>query len=167
MSGEQELAIKQDNQVEKWDKILDEYEKGTGLPPFLAPGEETELQGYLSMNRDHMEKLDEEDCKIIAFRLGQFSFHLQRAQNREIARLNWAKSTIKTNLAHAVTNYKAYSYEERLYQATKDDDAAKKLNQVAIYAQQRSDRLNFLAKSMQNLSDIMKSIYYSKRHDNG
>lgn len=160
MSGQQE------SQVEKWDKILDEYEKSIGMPPFMSPGEETELQGYLTMNRDHLEKLDEEDCKIVAFRLGQFSFHIQRAQNREIARVSWAKSTIKTNLAHAVSNYKAYSYEERLYQATKDDDAAKKLNQIAIYAQQRSDRLNFLATGVKNLSDIMKSIYFNKRRDN-
>ena len=157
MSGEQESI------VGKWDKILDGYEKSISLPPFLPPGEETELQGYLTMNRDHLEKLDEEDCKIIAFRLGQFSFHIQRAQNRELARINWAKSTNKTNLAHAVLNYKAYSYEERLYQATKDDDAAKKLNQIAIYAQQRNDRLNFLSTGIKNLSDIMKSIYFSKR----
>lgn len=168
MSGEPKLpdTEKKPSQVEKWDKLLDEYEKSISIPPFFAPGDESELQGYLTMNRDHLEKLDETQAKITAFRLGQFAFHIQRAQNRETARVNWAKSTVKTTLAHAVTNYKAYSYEERLYQATKDDAAAKMLNQIAIYAQQRSDRLSFLSKSVQNLSDIMKSIYMNKRRDN-
>ena len=49
MSGEQGLleVEKKKSAVEHWDSILDEYEKSVGMPPFMAPGDETELQGYL------------------------------------------------------------------------------------------------------------------------
>ena len=83
-------------QVQSWDKILDEYEQSIGLPkysPTLLP--EEELNTYLTMDRNALEKLGPEDCAQISYRLGQYSFHLQRTVNRELARLNWAEEKIK------------------------------------------------------------------------
>ena len=57
-----------------------------------------ELNRYLTMNRDDLEKLTPSDCGEIAYRLSQFVFHLQRTINREIARYNWAEEEIKITI---------------------------------------------------------------------
>jgi DNA-directed RNA polymerase beta' subunit len=43
---------------------------------------ESEINNYLSMNRDEIEKLTPEDCAQISYRLAQFGFYLQRSLNR-------------------------------------------------------------------------------------
>lgn len=146
-------------QVESWDSVLDEYEKTIGFEKYksdLFP--EAELQQYLVMNRDDLERLTPEDCAQIAYRLGQFSFHVQRTLNREIARLNWSEETIKDVIADEVNNYKGYGYIEKSLQAIKNNDKASSLNKIKKYAKQRSDRLQYLAGNIKNLSDILLSI---------
>ena len=47
----------------KLEEILDDYERGLGLFLRTSPGDETELQEYLSMNRDTIEKLTPDNLK--------------------------------------------------------------------------------------------------------
>jgi hypothetical protein len=64
------------DELSEWDKILDEYEKSIGLPVYQSEVlPETELNQYLTMSRDALEKLTIEDCGQISYRLSQFSFH--------------------------------------------------------------------------------------------
>lgn len=151
------------DQVNYWDKILDEYETSLGLPSYnsvLLP--ENELNEYLTMNRDVLEKLSPEDCAQISYRLGQFSFHIQRTINRENARYNWAEESIKETIADEINNYKGYGYLEKSTQAIKHNDKANALNKIKKYAKQRSDRLTYIASSIKNLSDILLSIQKTK-----
>ena len=70
-------------ELEHWDKILDEYESSIGLPASSNNSESSqELNQYLSMSRDVIEKLTPEDCFQMAYRLGQMAFHIQRILNR-------------------------------------------------------------------------------------
>lgn len=155
-------------EVETWDHILDEYEKSIGLPTYYNEAlPESELQNYLTMNRDVLEKTTPEDCGQIAYRLAQFSFHIQRTLNREIARYNWAEETIKETIADDINNYKGYGYVEKSSQAIKHNDRASNLNKIRKYAKQRADRLTYLATSIKNLSDILISIQKSKGLRNG
>jgi hypothetical protein len=155
-------------ELHDWDDLLDEYESGIGLPKYssgILP--ETELNNYLSMNRDELEKLTPEDCGQISYRLGQFAFHIQRTINREIARNNWADDTIKVVIADDINNYKGYGYVEKANQAIKHNDKAQSLNKIRIYAKQRTDRLSYLANSVKNLSDILLSIQKIKMVKHG
>jgi len=146
-------------EVENWDKILDEYENSIGLPSYAGQClPESELQEYLTMSRASLEKTTPEDCGQIAYRLAQFGFHLQRTINRETARVNWAEETIKEVIADEINNYKGYGYVEKSTQAIKHNDKANMLNKIKKYAKQRSDRLTYLASSVKNLSDILISI---------
>jgi hypothetical protein len=146
-------------ELQDWDVLLDEYENQLGLPKY-NPGVlcEQELNGYLTMSRDELEKLTPEDCGQISYRLGQFSFHIQRTINREIARHNWADENTKAAIADDINNYKGYGYIEKSNQAIKHNDKAQALNKIKIYAKQRTDRLSYLANSIKNLSDILLSI---------
>ena len=153
-------------QLDEWDRVLDEYEKGVGLGSYksdLFPEDEINL--YFSMNRDHIEKLNPEDCLQIAYRLGQFALHIQRTANREIARYNWADETTKEVIADEINNYKGYGYLEKSLQAIKHNNKAESLNKIKKYAKQRSDRLGYLSGNIKNLSDILMMVYRSKSNN--
>lgn len=147
-------------QVEEWDKVLDEYESSLGLGHYnsLHSFNETELNDYFTMSRDMIEKLNPEDCAQISYRLAQYSFYVQRTLNREIARHNWADETIKETIADEINNYKGYGFIEKSLQAIKHNDKAAALNKIKKYAKQRMDRLSYIANSIKNLSDIMLSV---------
>jgi hypothetical protein len=151
-------------QVEQWDKVLDEYESSIGLGKYsdVHNFNEAELNQYFTMNRDHIEKLTPEDCAQISYRLAQYAFFLQRTLNREIARHNWAEETIKDTIADEINNYKGYGFVEKSLQAIKHNDKATSLNKIKKYAKQRMDRLSYLANSVKNLSDIILSVQKTK-----
>jgi hypothetical protein len=152
-------------ELQHWDKILDEYENSIGLNKYSNNSDalpESELNDYLTMNRNVLEKLSPEDCAQISYRLGQYSFHIQRTLNRELARYNWAEEAIKETIADELNNYKGYGFLEKSLQAIKHNDKADALNNIKRFAKQRSDRLSFLANSIKNLSDIMLSIQRNK-----
>lgn len=152
------------DEVKYWDDILDEYENSIGLGKYsdVVGFSEAELNNYFSMNRDALEKLGPEDCAQISYRLAQYAFFLQRTLNREIARCNWADTSIKESIADEINNYKGYGYIEKSLQAIKHNDKASSLNKIRKYAQQRMDRLSYLANSVKNLSDILLSIQRTK-----
>jgi len=150
--------------LQYWDTILDEYESSISLPKYATHYgvTEQEVNQYLSMSRDEIEKLSPEDCAQISYRLAQFAFHIQRTVNREMARFNWADETIKETIADEVNNYKGYGFIEKSLQAIKHNDKATALNNIKKYAKQRIDRLSYIANGTKNLSDIMMSIQKTK-----
>lgn len=156
-------------EIQEWDNILDQYENNLGLPIYKDNVfSESELENYLTMSRDVLEKFHPEDCAQIAYRLAQYSFYIQRTCNREIARHNWAEETIKDVIADEINNYKGYGFVEKSLQAIKHNDRAYKLNKIKKYAKQRMDRLAYLANSIKNLSDILISVQKIKMvHKNG
>lgn len=151
-------------ELQYWDKILDEYEKSLSFPEYVlgCAVAESEVNKYLSMTRDEIEKLNPEDCAQISYRLSQFAFYVQRSLNREIARYNWSDETIKETIADEINNYKGYGYIEKSLQAIKHNDKASSLNSIKKYAKQRMDRLSYIANSVKNLSDVMLSIQKTK-----
>lgn len=151
------------DELSYWDEILDEYENSLGLPKYSTTAlPESELNSYLVMDRQQIEKLSPEDCAQISYRLSQFAFHIQRTLNREIARHNWADETTKECIADDINNYKGYGYIEKAYQAIKHNDKASGLNKIKKYAKQRMDRLSYLSNNIKNLSDIILSIQRTK-----
>lgn len=152
-------------ELQHWDKILDDYENSVGISRYSPTPDslpETELNQYLTMDRNVIEKFTPEDCAQISYRLGQYAFHIQRTLNRELARYNWAEEAIKDTIADEINNYKGYGFLEKSIQAIKHNDKADSLNSIKKFAKQRSDRLSFLANSIKNLSDIMLSIQRNK-----
>lgn len=146
-------------ELEYWDDILDDYENQIGLTkykPSILP--ESELNQYLVMTRDELEKLTPDDCGQIAYRLSQFSFHVQRTVNREQARHDWAEDTIKSVIADEINSYKGYGYMEKSLQAIKHNEKARSLDKIKRYAKQRIDRLSYLANAINNLSNILMNI---------
>lgn len=151
-------------QVEDWDRILDEYEQTIGLGKYNDSHgfSNEELNGYFTMSRDIIEKLTPEDCAQISMRLSQYAFFIQRTLNREIARYNWSEESIKEVIADELNNYKGYGYIEKSLQAIKHNDKANGLNKIKKYAKQRMDRMSYLANNIKNLSDILLAVQKTK-----
>jgi hypothetical protein len=151
-------------QVEEWDRVLDEYEQSIGLGKYNEVNSftDSELNQYFGMSRDTVEKLTPEDCAQISLRLAQYALYLQRTINREIARYNWADESIKETIADEINNYKGYGFTEKSLQAIKHNDKANSLNRIKKYAKQRMDRLSYIANSIKNLSDILIAVQKTK-----
>jgi hypothetical protein len=54
------------------------------------------------------------------------------------------------------------SWDSQYYQAIREDGYALKLESIKTYAQQRADRLTYLASSVKNLSDLFVNLQRAK-----
>jgi hypothetical protein len=149
------------DQMNILDQALDEYEKKTGLPTFLENNSHQDIEKYLSMSRDKMEKLTIQDCAEIAVVISSFSFHLQRCLNRENSRANWANNKLKEIVSGKEQQYRG-SWDSQFNQAVQEDSFTRKLLKLKNYAQQRSDRLTFLSSAAKHLSEMYVNLQRSK-----
>ena len=135
-------------QMELVEQTLNEYEESCGLPSLKSPCEKDELEKYLLMNRDQIEKLSSEDCGQIAYRLGQFSFYLQRLHNREHARMAWATNKLNDTIATEIGSFdKFMKHDTKVSLIKQTNEFAKVVGQIVSYTEQRIQRLNFIASS--------------------
>jgi len=148
-------------QLDKLDKVLDEYESSLGLPVFSHEFHDNTAKKYLQLSRDQIEKLTPEQCSEAALLLSSLAFHIQRNYNREVARINWADKTLKTTLAGREQSYKG-SWESQFNQAVKEDGYTRKISDIKRYAQQRADRLTYLSSSMKSMCDVFLNVQKTK-----
>lgn len=149
--------------LQQLDQILEQYESSQGLPNIQAPGEDDELQHYLSMTREEIEGLGPTDCAEISIRLNQFGFHLQRLYNREQARVEWAKSNLNKAVSKEYQNFgNIYNHDIKVATIVEQNEYAKSLYDIVTYATQRSKRLQFLANSLNNLGKVFMANQKAK-----
>ena len=154
------------DRLSKLDSVLDEYESSLGIPTFTNDFHDESAKKYLQLSRDQIEKFTPEQCAEAALLLASLSFHLQRSYNREVARVNWADQVLKTIVSGREQQYRG-SWDSQFYQAVKEDGYATKVADIKKYAQQRADRLTYLASSIKNISDIFLSVQRSKAFKHG
>ncbi len=155
-----------DNKIENLDKMLDEYEGRIGLPKYgdIEDNDkyQEEMKKYFTMDRTDLEALMPEECLEIACRLNQFSLHLQRSQNRQSARMNWAESTAKKIGCPLFDNYNGWGFDEKFAKVMADNEPVRKLMDVHRLAKQCVDRLNFLSRSIDNFANTLKDLQKAK-----
>lgn len=157
------MTLTVDEKLEKLNNILDEYELLNGLPRFQSRELSDEINNYLTMSIDQLEKLHPEDCANISVRLAQEAFHLQRSYNREKAQVISMETALDRRVAQYRTNYSQFiKYPLLVASVINEDEYAKKLQEVIIKATQRMDRLNFLSDRINNISHKFLSIQQAK-----
>lgn len=147
-------------QREKLDKrreLLDEYEKGIGLPVNSEPGQMTELEEYLMMSRPQVEALDARTAITISIRLAQFAFYFQRAMNRERANKIWAESELARVVCKDVLQYDKYT-PNKVELACRENSAARELREIVVYAKQRIERLEDISSQFRNLGYVISLV---------
>ena len=153
-------------QLKKLDSILDDYERSLGISEFSDQFHDDSAKKYMSLSRPQIEKMTPSECAEAALLLGALSFHMQRAYNREVARVNWAKQTLRSTVSGREQSYRG-SWESQFNQAANEDSYTRKILAIQKYAQQRVDRLTYLASSIKNISDIFLAVQRSKVMKNG
>lgn len=149
--------------MQKAVKLLDEYEKGLGIPAHKPPGSEEELNEYFTWDRDVIEAMTAEQCASTAYRLAQFSFYLQRESNRETAREKWATAQLYDVIALKLNDYDKYMKTDvKISLICKEDSYAKVIQSIKLKAEQRVARLQYLSSSIKTLSDTMISVQKAK-----
>ena len=154
------------DQLKKLDAVLDEYERSLGIPEFNDEFHDGSAKRYMALSRGQIEKLTPSECAEAALLLGSLSFHMQRAYNREVARVNWAKQTLKSTVSGREQSYKG-SWDSQFNQAVREDGYECKMLAIQKYAQQRADRLTYLASSIKNISDIFLAVQRTKAMKHG
>lgn len=151
-----EVPLTAKDKMARADALLDQYEQILKLPIANAPGEEDELQKYLCMDRDMVEKMTLQECKGIAYRISSYSFFLQRSYNREQARVIWAETELNNIIAQSSGNYDKFTkHEIKVGLIIKEDSYAQAVQKILVYAKQRATRLTFLSASLNNLKDTL------------
>jgi len=160
---EEQTHITAKDKLVKIDSILDDYEKKSGLPTCKSPGTEEELESYLNLDRKGMEALQAENCAEIGTRLAQYSFYLQRLYNREKARVIWAKQQLTDTIAKSLGDYDKFTkFDVKVALIIKENAYADSLQKIVTYAEQRTQRLEFLATSIKHIADAMKNMQMAK-----
>jgi len=157
------------NNMDQVQQLLDEYEIKIGLPRSTVFIDSEEIQKYLNMKRNEIEKLTGEDCAQISYRLAQFSFYLQRTCNREQARINWADHELNAIVMTKIPQYSSTGgqytkHEVAFHLALQENEVAQKLDKIKSIASQRVNRLNYLSTSLKHLSDIMLANQKAKSY---
>lgn len=163
MNGPKELENAK-SVMEKIDAALADYEKASGLPS-ITPNSEAEQ--YLNMSHKELQPMTAELCGEAAVVLAQYSFHLQRCYNSELARITWAEDSIRRTITDSINQVRGASFEERKMQATKQNEYAFKLDQIRTWAKCRADKLSYLASKVEFLARTFLDLQQTKRRQNG
>jgi hypothetical protein len=148
--------------IKKLNESLDAFEHSIGLPS-MPLGPDNEMLLLLNLNRQMLRSMTAEDCGENAALLQQFAFHLQRAVNREKAKLDYCVENITHIVAKTVSQQKGWKYEERLPLAIRADDVAIKFDYFRVQFQNRINRINFLAAKVENQSRRLAELGETKR----
>jgi hypothetical protein len=149
------------------DLLLDEYEAKLGLPAWSFAETEGEAKKILSLSPAELRAMSATQLGEAAFILQQFALHLQRAYNREQARVGWAEENIKRLTARTVGSVKGYSLEERRPLAVSQDELACKFDALRVKAGCRVGRLAYLSAKVEAMARSLMALQQSKRgkHD--
>lgn len=148
--------------VEKINKTLENYEKGLGIPKSINI---SETEKYLNISQHELKSLTAEECGEAAFILSRFATHIQQAYNKEQSRISWCDNNIKHTICNQITQYKANSYEERKLLATRNDEHARKLDDIRTYAQHRADRIAYLPTRIESMVRTLLELQQTKRRN--
>jgi hypothetical protein len=159
MSGEIDYAKQK---LERINKALDEYEESKGLIKYKP---HNEADRFINMKHSDMQKLTPDELGEAAILLAQFAYHIQRAFNEEVGRVNWAEDEVKRTIAGEVNQYQGSSYEERKLLAIKENEYARKLDYIRSYAKARADRLGYLSSRMEFLAKMFSDLRQTKKRE--
>lgn len=160
----------QNSRLEARNNQLDVIENQIGLSYVdkeMPPASVSEIQKYLDMTRNQLEAMSVEDCEHAAYIITSYSLWLQRYINRIKSIKYWASNELKKIVAKEFDNYSG-PWDLRETKISNENEAAARLKEIEIYSEQQSLRLEYLPRSLDNLSKRIDSIKFSKmRHANG
>ena len=161
MNGTEDLPKNAKESLEIVDSALAEYEAKIGISAIKF---NDKVEKYLSYPAEQIRKLTVEEREEASIMLAQYAIYIQKQYNDNISKANWAEDMLKLKLADEISSYKAPSYEERRLLAIRHNEYLTKLEKIRSYANNRAQRLNFIASRVEYLSRTFMSK--GKRYHN-
>ena len=146
------------------DERMDEFEAGAGLrKSSLREETENEVAELLTMTPGELRDMDAVACVEAAVILEEFALHIQRAENYQKTRVNWANARIEKMIAPNLHKQPGYSHEERRAKAISLDDAAMATEQERLNAALRIDRISYLCNRISTMAKRLAELASLKR----
>lgn len=149
-----------EKKVEELKQKLMEYEQKL---QFNVRTENNEATKLLTISRNELEKMTPEDCGYAAYALTQYVIYLQKMVNYEESVVNYCESSINFVVGKKISQYNAYSFNEKRMLAINDDTYAKEVLRLQVIAKSRVDSMAFIINKVQNLANILVNLQQSKK----
>jgi len=150
--------------LKKIEQIVEDYENENGVPKIVKPTYSLEL--YLNMSRQELNSLSAQDCGEIAYLLGQYSYYIQRLQNKHQGNKIWAEGILQEDVCKYLGDYSDFiKYEIKVKLIAKENQHITDILKIMNYADIMGTRLNFISSSISNLSHIISNLEKSKRYN--
>lgn len=144
---------------------LDRRQANLALPTQNATG--TDVQVLLDMDRARIRGMTAEDCGEAALLLRSEAYYLQRYHNRVGAVAKWCEARLREIIAHDVGQVKGWSYQERAALAIRQNDAARRCNDVMVQAQTYAEDVNYLAARVEQAGQEYSNLARIKQKQHG
>lgn len=164
MTGKTSSASSSNNVDNKWKKveaILQQFEEKHGLNKIERP---SDIDKYMNLSYEVLTKLSPEDCAIGGAIIRNYALYLQKQENVEQARADWAQnelvnSTVQTNAVQG----RYYSLDEKIHAMCVDNEYASRLRLIKDYSLRRVTTIKYLSSKMEALAKSLDSIGRTKR----
>lgn len=143
---------------------LDRYEASLGMPGTVNAQIQKRATELLNLSPSDLEKMSGEDCSMAAYVLYQFSWHIQRALNREHSTIAWAENRVKKIISSSMSAQQGYSFEERKMNAIRNDPGAQAVEKIRINAVLKASRIEYMPSKIEATAKALGFIRM-KRHD--
>ncbi len=154
------VAESLEDKLKQINEYLDKYEANLGIPQVKF---HNDAEQYFNMSQIVLVKLTAEECDEAAIVLSQYSFHLQRAYNKELAVFNWLEEILNLAVNKQLSQYTAPSAAERKLCVINGDDYANKLNRLRLYVKLRIDKISYLSNKVEHLANTFKDMKQTRR----
>ena len=152
-------------QIDKINDILDDYESTHSIVSPEVSHNLEHIERFINMPHKQTQALAAEECAEGAYLLSQYSFFVQKEQNKHIALNNWATAKLNELLCKEVMNMDSFiKHEVKMAALIKENHVAEKLSKIMRHAESITNRLNFLSSNIKHMSDMLMNVQRAKRY---
>lgn len=127
------------------------------------------VDARLDITTKDLALMNSEQLNEWRFEIAQYLAAIQKDIGKHKSRLNWAERNLRYYLSLKVKNnegeYKGYGFEEKKMDAMRNDNYAKKLNDLAARSQMALERLEFMPQKIAALVDIAKDMIWARKKE--
>lgn len=103
-----------------------------------------------------------QECGESAYVLEQYALFIQRATNREQARIHRSEELLRKLLPSLLRDRREYMFDEKKMMAVADSPQAMELERLRVEGVLRLDRLAYMAARISSVSKLMLSLQQTK-----
>lgn len=152
--------MKWSNGVEKLLEMIRIYEESLGMK---SKAISNPVDDYLNMPLDKMKRLSQDECREIALVLSQYSIFIQRTYNEQMNIANTAKNHLNRMIVDDMQQVRAVTTDERRCLVIKNNEAARKTEQVMNEALFKANQINGIANLVLTVAKAYENLSFVRR----